>query len=163
MNPVTRLQTSLTPRRLALAAALFVVLAIPAAGPAQAGPIGWQASGGWYTDPDDFLVGAGARFGAGSIAIVPNAEYLFVDAGTAYTLNVDATMSVLPLGVASGYVGGGIGWLTFDPDNGDSNTDSVVNLIAGASFNVAIKPFAQIKYLIQDGDDRIGISGGIRF
>jgi opacity protein-like surface antigen len=163
MKPVTLFQTSFTSRGLALAAALFVVLAVPVAGPAEAGPIGWQVSGGWYTDPDDFLVGAGARFGAGSIAVIPNAEYLFVDGGTAYTLNVDATMSVLPLGVASVYAGGGLGWLTFDPDTGDSNTDTVYNLIAGASFNVAIKPFAQIKYLVQDGDDRIGISGGIRF
>ena len=161
MKTLTR--TSFHSRALSVAGALAVVLTLMAPSPAAAGPIGWQVDGGWYTDPDDFFVGAGARIGAASITVIPNAEYIMVESGKAYSLNVDGTMSVLPMGVATGYVGGGIGWVTFDPDNGDSNTDSVINVIAGASFNVAIKPFAQLKYLIQDGDDRIGFAFGLRF
>ena len=163
MNHATRCHTHLTSRRMLLAGAIATILAMTLAGTGLAGPIGWQASGGWYTDPSNFFLGGGARIGAGSISIIPNAEWISVESGQAYSLNVDATMSVLPLGVASIYAGGGMGWLTFDPEQGDSNTDSVVNLLAGASFNVAIKPFAQVKYVIQDGDDRVQLGGGIRF
>src|SRR5262245_3754768 len=68
---------------------------------AFAGPIGWNAFGGWYTDPRDFELGAGARIGFGSVTFNPNAEYIFRENATSYTLNLDGTMSVMPLGVAS--------------------------------------------------------------
>ena len=131
---------------------------------ASAGPVGLQATGGWYTDSNDFFLGAGARVGAGTITVIPNAEYVFVDQGKQWTLNVDGTMSVLPLGVASGYVGAGIGWMTVDPDKGDSKTDTVFNLIAGAGLNTfPLKPFGQFKYSIKDGDDPLQFAVGVRF
>src|SRR5262245_41245808 len=86
---------------------------------ALAGPVGFNAFGGWYTDPSNFHVGAGARFGLTSFTFNPNVEYLFVDSGTSYTLNLDGTMTLMPLGVGSVYAGGGVGWLTSDPDQGD--------------------------------------------
>src|SRR5262245_52558349 len=81
---------------LALCAAIALV-----SGPARAAPIGWNAFGGWYTDPRNFELGAGARIGFGSITFNPNAEYIFTENATTYTLNLDGTMSVMPLGVAS--------------------------------------------------------------
>ena len=110
------------------------------------------------------FLGAGARVGFGSITVIPNAEYVFVNDAKQWTLNVDGTMSVLPLGVASGYVGAGIGWMTVDPDRGDSHTDTVFNVIAGAGLNaLPLKPFGQFKYSIKDGDDPLQFAVGVRF
>lgn len=141
-----------------------LVVALIAAAPASAGPVGFQASGGWYTDSEETFLGAGARFGFGGITVIPNFEWLFVDSGSAYTLNIDGTLTVLPLGVASAYVGGGLGWFTVDPEFGDSNTETAFNLIAGAGFNTfPLKPFAQIKFVVVDGDDPLVFSIGARF
>jgi len=163
MTIVTR--TSSTRTR--MASAIAVVLAAGfglTALPASAGPIGWQASAGWYTESDDFFVSAGARLGLGTLTVTPNAEWLFVDGGSTYTLNLDGTMSVLPLGVASGYVGAGVGLFTVDPKGGDSNSDTVINLIAGAGINaVPLKPFGHFKWVVADGDDPLVFSLGVRF
>ena len=154
----------LTKASLTTVAAAALALALVAVRPAQAGPIGFQATGGWYTDSNDFFLGAGARMGFGSITAIPNAEYVFVDNAKSYTLNIDGTMSVLPLGVASGYVGAGIGWMTVDPDKGSSNTETVFNLLAGAGLNTfPLKPFAQLKYVLKDGDDPFQFAVGVRF
>jgi len=154
----------LTKASLTTVAAASLALALVAVRPAQAGPIGFQATGGWYTDSNDFFLGAGARVGAGTITVIPNAEWLFVDSAKSYTLNIDATMSVLPLGVASVYAGAGLGWITTDPDNGKSNTDSVVNLLAGAGLNaLPLKPFAQFKYVVASGNDPFQFAVGVRF
>jgi len=147
--------------QLAVAALLALALGAPSA---SAGPVGLQATGGWYTDSNNFFLGAGARMGLGSITAIPNAEYVFEDNAKSWSLNLDGTMSVLPLGIASGYVGGGIGWLTTDPDNGKSNTDTVVNLLAGAGLNTfPLKPFAQLKYVMKSGNDPFQFAVGVRF
>lgn len=143
---------------------LFVVFGLAATVPASAAPVGFQASGGWNLDSDDCFLGAGARFSLATITLIPNAEWVFVDKGSTYTLNLDGTMSVLPLGVASGYLGAGIGLYTVDPEAGDSNTETVFNLIAGAGLNaVPLKPFGQFKWVIVDGDDPLVFSVGVRF
>jgi opacity protein-like surface antigen len=93
-----------------------------------------------------------------------NVEWTFVSGGSAYSLNVDGTLNVLPLGVATGYVGGGVGWYVSDPDQGDSRTDTAFNLIAGAGFNLTkFKPFGQFKWAVKDGDDPVVLAFGIRF
>jgi hypothetical protein len=148
-------------------AATFVIAALSGLGlamPSVAAPLGWQASYGWYTELDDSFVGLGARLAAGTITVIPNAEWLFEDHGSIYTLNLDATMTVMPLGVATGYAGLGLGMLTVDPDRANSRSDMTVNLIAGAGLNaIPLKPFAQLKYVIVDGDDPIVFSLGARF
>ena len=150
-----------TGRRLTLASVVAFGLGASAA---SAAPIGIQATGGWYTDSNDFFLGAGARMGFGSITAIANGEYVFVDNAKSYTFNIDGTMSVLPLGVASGYVGAGIGWATVDPDQGSSNTETVFNVLAGAGFNaLPLKPFGQFKYVVQDGDDPLQFAVGVRF
>jgi len=153
--------------RATAAGALLVIAALGmAASPASAlkGPIAWQATGGWYTDHGDFFLGAGARLGLGPVTVIPNAEYVFLSGGSTYTLNVDGTLNVLPLGVATGYVGAGLGVFTVNPDVGDSNTDSAVNLIAGAGLNaIKFKPFGQLKLIVKDGDDPLVLAFGIRF
>jgi len=147
----------------AFALALIAAFGLKPA-PASAGPLGWQAIGGWYTDNDDFFLGAGARFAAGPITAIPNAEYVFVDGGKLFTLNVDGTLNVLPLAVATGYVGGGLAFVISDPDGGDSNTDTGFNLIAGMGFNaIKLHPFAQIKWIVKDGNDPFVFGVGLHF
>jgi hypothetical protein len=135
-----------------------------AAVPAGAAPIGWNAFGGWYTDPSEFLAGAGARIGFGSITFNPNAEYIFAENAKKYTLNLDGTISIMPLGVGSLYAGGGLSWLTLDPDNGDSNTDTGFNVLAGFGLNaVAFKPYGQVKMLFINDDTPFSFMFGVRF
>jgi len=132
--------------------------------PAFAGPIGWDAFGGKYTDRDEYFLGAGARIGLATITFNPNAEYIFTDNGTAYTLNLDGTMSVLPLGVGSGWVGAGLTFFTVDPDNGDSNTNSGLNVLGGFGLSaIPLKPYAQIKWAFIEDDNPFAITVGIRF
>jgi hypothetical protein len=150
-------------RRLTTVALLAAALGCGASS-AHAGPVGLQATGGWYTDSNNFFLGAGARMGFGTLTVIPNAEYVFVDSGKSYTLNIDGTMSILPLGVASGYIGAGLGWVTVDPDRGDRKTDTAFNLIAGAGINTfPMKPFAQFKYVIKNGNDPFQFAVGVRF
>ena len=131
---------------------------------ATAGPLGPQVTGGWYRDSNDFFLGFGVRFGVARVSVIPNAEWLFQGSGTEYTLNLDATMNVLPLGVATGYVGAGLGWLTEDPKDGNSSRNNAVNLIAGVGVNsIPFRPFAQFKYVIVEGDDPRELSIGARF
>ena len=101
------------------------------------------------------------RLGMGGLGITTYLEYLFVDNGTAYTVNVDGTMPIIPLGIASLYGGIGAGLLVTDSDFTDSNTETVGDLILGAGFNATrLKPFGQVKYVFVDGDDPFGLLGG---
>lgn len=132
--------------------------------PAAAGPVGFQAAGGWYTESDEFFLNGGAKFGLGTVSLIPNIDWVFVSSGTMYSLNLDGTLSVMPLGVASIYAGAGLGLLTQDPENANSDTQTVFNLILGASLGAApMKPFGQLKWVMQDGNDPFAFSIGVSF
>jgi hypothetical protein len=148
---------------LASTLAVGTTLAVTAS-PAAATPVGWDARGGWYTESDAFFLGGGARIGLGAITFNPTAEYLFVDQGSSYSLNLDGTMTVLPLGVGSGWLGGGVGFYTTKPDHGRSSTDTGFNLLAGVGLNsIPLKPYAQFKYVVMDGSDPACFAFGVRF
>ena len=154
------------PPAIVTAGLLALTLLIPAA--SHAGPIGWNLAGGRYdnltgTDHPTF-VSFGPRVSLASFILIPSAEWLFVDGGDLYTLNVDAAMVVVPAGVASGWVGGGVGFRTATPDNGGSTTVRTTNLLAGVGLNVIpFKPYAQIKWVLEDGQKPVAISAGVRF
>ena len=118
--------------------------------------------GGVYTDGSNWFLGVDVKTKVAMIAVVPNFEWIFVDHANSYTLNVDGLFNVLPIPLMDPYIGAGIGTFYVKPDEGNSKNDFVFNLIAGASFNVAINPFAQIKYVITDNSTWV-IEGGIRF
>jgi hypothetical protein len=163
MTLIRRFSTRAARALSCLAVALCAAAGFGAA-PAHAGPVGFQAAGGWYTEGDDFFLNVGARFGAATVTVIPNLDWMFVDNGTARSFNVDGTMTVMPLGVGSGYLGAGLGWRTVDPDHGDSNTDMVWNVLAGFGLNsLPLKPFGQLKYVIVDGNDPLVFSLGVRF
>jgi len=159
LNPCAAL-----PLFFAVALAAGSALILTSAPASAGGPIGWDARFGWYTESDAAFVGGGARIGLGSITFNPTAEYIFVDNGSSYSLNLDGTMSVLPLGVASGWLGAGLGFYTTKPDKGSSNTDTGWNLLAGVGVNsFPLKPFAQFKYVVIDGNDPVSFAFGVRF
>ena len=151
--------------RIVLATVFLAISTVLSPAAAVAAPIGFTAFGGLYTDPvDEFMLGAGVKVGLGGFSITPSAEYIFVDSGTYYTLNADATIPIVPLGVASLYGGGGVGLHVFDPEEGDSDTETGINLLVGAGFNaIGLKPYGQIKYVFLEGDDPLVFMAGIRF
>ena len=132
---------------------------------AVSGPIGFTAMGGYYSgNIDEAFLGGGVRVGLGGLSLTGYGEYIFVNSGNAYSFNADLTMPVLPLGVASVYAGAGMGFLTLDPEVGDSNTETVVNLLVGAGLNaMPMKPYGQIKYVVVDGEDPLVFTVGVRF
>lgn len=152
--------------RLVLAAVLAGSAALLAV-PASAGPVGFDVSGGWYTQVEEPMVGAGLRVSLATLTLHPNAEYLFVDSGNVYTVNGDVHWNVLPLPMASVWVGGGLGMWVFDPESDlvDSETRTAVNLLAGAGLGAApLKPFAQLKYvLLEESSDPLALTVGVRF
>ena len=156
-------------RRMGFAPLLALMLATAAfmglrTTPAHAGPIGWTAAAGWYTEADAFFLSGGARIGFGTLTFHPNAEYIFVDNGTSYSLNLDGTLNIIPLGVATGWVGAGLGFYFTDPDPGSSQSETGVNLLAGASLNATkFKPYVQLKYVVIDGNDPVALSFGVCF
>lgn len=156
---------STTGVRMAVASALALVAALGlAVAPACAGLIGLQATGGWYTESEDGFLGVGLRLGLLGITVIPNGEYLFAESGSTYTAYLDGTMNLLALGVVNVYGGGGVGWFIVDPELGDSDTDTVYDLIAGAALDaIPFKPFGQFKWVFADGDDPMAFAFGVKF
>jgi hypothetical protein len=142
------------------ALALFLLLGV-AATPASAGI---YAFGGYLTDSEDTFLGAGFQLPLGPLTASPNLEYFFVDEGKAYSINLDAHLNIIPLGVATLWAGGGMAIQTLDPDEGDSDTSTGVNLLLGVNLNaIPLKPFAHIKQVFIDGEDPFSVAVGIRF
>jgi hypothetical protein len=156
------------PQVLTIALAILttlIVIAPPRDAWAVSGPISVTAMGGFYSGGiDEPFLGAGVKVGLGGLSVTPYAEYLFVSNGNAYSINADLTMPIMPLGVASIYAGAGAGVLFVDPDNADSDSNSVINFLVGAGLNaVPMKPYGQVKYVVTDGDDPFVFTVGVRF
>ena len=163
-SAMSRIPATRSAVRIVLAAALLAgAIGVLGTRTAVAGPVGINGYGGWY-DGETLMLGGGALIGLAGITVNPNFEYYFVDSGTAYSLNVDGTMTVIPAAVASGWLGAGMGFATVDPEVGNKNTETVFNLLAGAGLNaIPLKPYIQFKYVVQDGDDPVVVSIGARF
>jgi hypothetical protein len=139
---------------------LLLLLAIGAA-PASAG---LYAFGGYETESEDMFAGAGYQLALGPITASPNIEYLFVDEGKVYTINLDGHLNLIPLGIATLWAGAGMAIRTVDPDNFDSETNTGGSLLLGANFNATrFKPFAQIRQVFIEGDDPFSVAFGIHF
>ncbi len=147
-----------------VALALFTLAVVfgPHDSHAQVG-FGPEARAGFYSQNDDFFLGAGLRIGVPFLTFVPNAEYVFVNNGSYYTLNLDGQINVLSLAVTSLWVGGGLARVHAKPEGSDSKTSSGANLYAGFGMNaIVLKPYVQAKYIV-NGDDQFVLSVGLRF
>ncbi len=151
--------------RVAKTTILMVVLSFVSvachAGPLNVFQLGVR--GGNYTDSDDFFLGVDAKFHLLTLNANPSVEYVFVEGADVMTFNADVLMSVLTLPLVSGWVGGGIGLMHVSPDQGDSSTDPLVNLIAGVGLSVPLNPYLMAKWVFADQSDGFVVGVGIRF
>ncbi len=132
--------------------------------PTQTQAIGPQFGirGGIYENGSDFFLGVDAKVGLAMLNVVPNFEWIFVDKANAFTLNLDAQLTIFPIPIMDPYLGAGLGYYYVKPDNFDSTSDFAFNLIAGLGFNIILDPFVQLKYIITD-DNTLVLAAGIRF
>jgi hypothetical protein len=121
------------------------------------------ARAGSYTDNSDFFIGVDAKFKVLMLSANPSVEYVFVDGGDLMTFNADALLSILNLPMVSGWLGAGIGLMYFSPDRGDSSTDPLFNLIAGAGLGIPLNPYVMAKWVFADQSDGFVIGVGVRF
>jgi hypothetical protein len=125
--------------------------------------IGFNLRGGQYTDVDDFFLGAGVDVNALALTASPNLEWVFIDKGTLYTLNLDASFK-MPLAVTQVWAGAGYALRYFEPDGGDGKTRGGLNLFVGGGLGlIPLRPFVQLKYLYVSGADEFVWMLGARF
>lgn len=121
---------------------------------------------GVYTDFDDAFLGVEGVFPVnGTIDLVPNLEWVFVDVGDFLTGNIDLAYNVPDhTRTADFWIGGGLALLRSDlGDNFDSNTEVGVNLLAGVALTTGpVSPYVQAKGILAD-DSQFVITVGLRF
>lgn len=153
------------PFALALAALLLL-----APGSARA-DVDFGLRGGVYTDAEDAFIGGEVLFPIGrAIFLNPNFEYVFVDNGDLYTLNLDAHYDFWSNRSLSAWAGAGLAFINsdFDPPRGrrgddDDETDFGVNLLAGiGATQGALRPYLQGKVILAD-DSEFVVGVGVRF
>ena len=116
-------------RRLAMAFALTLALAAPAAARAQRSHIGPHA--GYNFDIDRALIGAQLLLPLSrSVELYPSFDYYFVDQGSLIGLSGDLKFRVPTGGPSVLYVGGGVNFLRASA-GGASDTDTGWDLLFG--------------------------------
>ena len=139
---------------------LALVAARPAAAISVVEPIAFTS---WRAEPETGSIGAGAAIGALSIDVVPMLEYVFVDDSSDWAVTVDGHFPLLALPLVALYAGAGFTSYHHDPDQGDSDWSSGINVLVGAKASIMrLKPFAEIKYTTQ-GEDGVVLTLGTRF
>jgi hypothetical protein len=145
-------------------AALFL---IPGAAQAE---IDFGVRGGVYNDADAAFLGAEllTPFFARGWYFNPNVEYVFVDDGNLWTLNLDAHYDLRTGAPFNFWLGGGpaIIFQSSDCRRCENNDDTNVglNLLAGLGFmpRAAIRPYVQGKFTLSD-ETEASIAFGLRF
>lgn len=144
----------------ALAAAGLLVSA-----PAMSDPrSGLNLRAGAYFDEGDPLVGIDYQIPVSPRwSVIPNAEYVFVEAGDLYTVNVDTRYELNPSARNQMWVGAGAGLIHRDNRFVD-DSDPAVNLLWGMDFNngESWTPFVSTKAILSD-ESEFAFNFGIRF
>jgi len=146
-----------------LAVLVLYALATPAS--AQLNPIKGFLIGGYYTEPEDLYLGAGVSFDLLKVQAAGYFDYIFIDRGSLYDINVDLYYNALSLVAVFGYIGAGGALVFANPEEGNTQSKPGLNLVAGLKTRlIPLKPFVQLKYtFIQDLDDPLAIGIGIQF
>lgn len=118
---------------------------------------------GYYTENNDVFLGSGLNLNIATISVCPNLEYVLVDNGDFYTLNLDGHLNlVTPPGTAL-WIGLGLARLYYNPDNGSSTRESGMNLLAGFELKmIPLRPYVQGKFIVGDNSQFV-IGAGIVF
>jgi hypothetical protein len=152
-------------------AAFFLMFLTPAV--SRAIDVDFGVRGGLYSDADAGFLGAELLTGVTRDWFFnPNFEYVFVDDGHLYTLNLDAHYDLRTNNPYSLWIGGGpaVIFSEVDPPFGcrrcdsDSETDIGLNLLAGIGFwkRQAIRPYIQGKVTLSDNTEA-SLGFGVRF
>jgi len=155
---------------LRLAALLLALPALFAAASAPAsaeGEILILPSAGYYLDAEEPYVGLAVEFPIGNgWRLSPGIEYVFVDDGDLYALNVDFIYDFEFEGGITFWAGAGPALVVADyEDDGVTidDTDLGLDVLGGVSFDAgAIDPFLQVKFTFADDTETV-LTGGIRF
>jgi hypothetical protein len=124
--------------------------------------------GGFYSDASAGFLGAELLTPlpiARGWFLNPNFEYVFVDDGHLYTLNLDAHYDLNTRNEPYYFwLGGGPAIVFSKIDGSDSQTDLGLNLLAGIGFwkRSAVRPYVQGKVTISDNTEA-SIGFGVRF
>jgi hypothetical protein len=113
----------------------LAILSTPAhaQGTAHIGYRGWGVRVGGSSNPDQFYAGAHWDLGefARNVRFRPNVEIGFGDSVTTLQANAEAHYVFSKVQVWKPYVGGSVGFIYYDPDHGDSETDLSVMGVGG--------------------------------
>ena len=141
----------------------FLVVSIFATSTNALPLVGFNVRGGQYTDTNKAFLGGGVDFNLLMLKASPNFEWVFIDGGSLYTTNFDASFGI---NLAAAEVWGGLGYVlrTTNLDDRDSLTRGGVNVFVGAGLGlIPLKPFTQLKYsYVSDQDEFIWMLG-VRF
>ena len=146
-------------------AGFFLMFLVPAV--AGAVDVDFGVRAGLYSDADAGFLGGELLTGVTrNWFFNPNLEYVFVDDGSLYTLNLDAHYDLTTRSPYSLWVGGGPAVIFSDLDCRfcDSETDIGLNLLGGIGFwnRQAIRPYVQGKVTLSDNTEA-SIAFGLRF
>ena len=149
-------------------AGLFLVPSL-----AAAAEIDFGVRGGLYSDAEAGFLGAELLTGiTRNWYFNPNLEYVFVDDGDLYTLNLDAHYDFDTRSPFYVWAGAGLAAIFSETDpprfcrncESEDETDLGLNLLAGVGFGKgqALRPYVQGKVILSD-ETEAAIAVGIRF
>ncbi len=129
-------------------------------------PVGIAAGVRVGTDTEDnnFLAGGQVELKVPFITVVPNYEYTFIKDVTNHRLNVDLQYTVLGVGIAKLFAGGGYVMNTAKPKGGDSVSESGFNVQVGGKAGLSkIDVFALARYNKIKKADSFALVAGVNF
>lgn len=145
-------------------AVLLLALCGLLAFPETSRAVDFGVRGGFYSDAESGFLGAELLTGlTRSWYLNPNFEYVFVDDGDLYTLNLDAHYDFPTRSPFYLWAGGGPA-VIFSDNGFEDETDIGLNLLAGVGFGKgqALRPYVQGKVVISDDTEAV-LGVGIRF
>lgn len=149
-------------------AALVITVALLLLSSPAAAETMFGVRAGEYTDVGEPFVGVELLHGLGrSLWLNPNFEYVLVDDGDYFTLNLDVHYDFdvdRPLFV---WLGAGAALISVDRDrprrDDDSETDFGLNLLGGVGWQAGpVVPYVQLKAILSDENETV-IAFGLRF
>lgn len=119
---------------------------------------------GTDTENNDFLAGGQVELKIPFFTVVPNYEYTFIKDVTNHRLNVDLQYTVLGIGIAKLFAGGGYVMNTAKPKGGDSVSENGFNVQVGGKAGLSkIDVFALARYNKIKKADSFALVAGINF
>jgi hypothetical protein len=100
-----------------------------------------------------------------NVYLNPNIEFVLVDNGSMFTLNMDAHYDIPTRANIYIWAGGGLGLIYFNPEGaGDSHTDAGLSILFGLGFITSSRliPYIQAKGIISDNSN-FALAFGLRF